>query len=213
MKPISLGEQLVDNIRQDILNGVYQEDSPLRQDALASKYGVSRIPVREALLQLEAEGLVTVIPRKGAVVTPLSRTEVDDVLALRLLLEPRLYRASAPHLNKDAIKAAHEALASYRAAIQAQERARYGILNVALHQALYVEANMPRTSQIVANLLQTSERYTRVQLSTNTAMQTSVGEHEQLLALTESGQYEEAETLLKAHIQHVWEDLQITLSK
>lgn len=65
IKALSLSEQLVDSIRQDILDGVYPPDSLLRQDALADKHGVSRIPVREALLQLESEGLVTVTPAAG----------------------------------------------------------------------------------------------------------------------------------------------------
>ena len=83
MKPVPLTQQLVDSIREDILSGHYEPHSNLRQDALAEKYGVSRIPVREALLQLEGEGLVSIQPRRVAIVTPNSQLEVHDVFALR----------------------------------------------------------------------------------------------------------------------------------
>ena len=177
MKPLSLTEQLVGSIRQDILDGTYPPDTQLRQDALADKYGVSRIPVREALLQLEAESLVDIIPRKGAMVTALSLEEVDDVFELRILLEPRLYRASAPLLDNAALDAAAAVNERYRDAIMQDERAQLGPLNAELHMALYTQASMPKTQQIVAALLQTSERYTRIQLSTEAALQQSLVEH------------------------------------
>ena len=140
MKPVPLTQQLVDSIREDILSGHYEPHSNLRQDALAEKYGVSRIPVREALLQLEGEGLVSIQPRRGAIVTPLSLLEVDDVFALRLLLEIRLYHASAPKLDAAAIEMASEANQRYRDAIANQQHAVLGAINAELHMALYREA-------------------------------------------------------------------------
>ena len=169
MKPVPLTQQLVDSIREDILSGHYEPHSNLRQDALAEKYGVSRIPVREALLQLEGEGLVSIQPRRGAIVTPLSLLEVDDVFALRLLLEIRLYHASAPKLDAAAIETASEVNQRYRDAIANQQHAVLGAINAELHMALYREAPLPTTRQIVAALLQTSQRYTRIQLRTGAA--------------------------------------------
>ncbi|UOO82481.1 GntR family transcriptional regulator [Uruburuella testudinis] len=213
MKPLSLTEQLVDSIRQDILDGIYPPDTQLRQDALADKHGVSRIPVREALLQLEAEGLVSIVPRKGAVVTGLSLQEVNDVFELRILLEPRLYRVSAPQLNSAAIDVAAEVNRRYRHAIEHNERAQLGPLNAELHMALYAEAALPKTQQIVAALLQTSERYTRLQLSTESALQQSLVEHEALIDLTRAGRFEQAEVLLTGHLNHVWQGLHQVLTK
>ena len=207
MKPVPLTQQLLDSIREDILSGQYEPHSKLRQDALAEKYGVSRIPVREALLQLEGEGLVSIQPRRGAIVTPLSLLEVDDVFALRLLLEIRLYHASAPKLDAAAIEMASEANQRYRDAIANQQHAVLGAINAELHMALYREAPLPTTRQIVAALLQTSQRYTRIQLRTDAALQQSLAEHDQLLQLTHDGNYHAAETLLDEHIRHVWHSL------
>lgn len=206
-KPLSLTEHLIQNIRQDILNGEYPPDSPLRQDALATKYDVSRIPVREALLQLEAEGLVTIIPRKGAIVTPLSMTEIDDIFSLRSLLEVRLYKESAPKLSATDLENAINLNHQYQQAIEQKEHNLLGVLNAKLHMALYVKANMPKTQQILFSLLQTSERYTRIQLHTETALAQSIKEHAELLTLTEKGKFEEGAKLLTSHITTVWNDL------
>ena len=212
MKPVPLTQQLVDSIREDILSGHYEPHSNLRQDALAEKYGVSRIPVREALLQLEGEGLVSIQPRRGAIVTPLSLLEVDDVFALRLLSEIRLYHASAPKLDAAAIEMASEANQRYRDAIANQQHAVLGAINAELHMALYREAPLPTTRQIVAALLQTSQRYTRIQLRTDAALQQSLAEHDQLLQLTRDGNYHAAEALLDEHIRHVWHSLREMIS-
>ena len=101
LKYRTLSAAVSDRIRQDILAGVHPSGAQLRQDALAETYGVSRIPVREALFQLESEGLILMVPHKGAVVSEWSIDEVNDVFDLRALLEPRLLEKSAPRLTAD----------------------------------------------------------------------------------------------------------------
>src|SRR5262245_53683636 len=75
LKHRTLSAAIVDQLRQSIVDGTYPAGSQLRQDALGETYGVSRIPVREALFQLEAEGLVRIVPQKGAIVSELSLDE------------------------------------------------------------------------------------------------------------------------------------------
>ena len=98
LKHRTLSAMIVDQLRQAILDGTYPAGSQLRQDALGEAYGVSRIPVREALFQLEAEGLVRIVPQKGAIVSELSLDEINDVFDLRRILEPRMLAQSAPAL-------------------------------------------------------------------------------------------------------------------
>src|SRR4051812_530007 len=86
----------VEALRERILRGDYPEGEPLRQDALADELGVSRIPVREALRQLEAEGLVTFNPHRGAVVSSLSLEEIDELFELRAKIESDLLRRAVP---------------------------------------------------------------------------------------------------------------------
>lgn len=199
----AIGEQL----RQGILSGHYAAGSQLRQDALAAEFGVSRIPVREALFQLEAEGLLHIEPHKGAVVAGFSLDEIDDVLGLRVLLEPRLLAQSAPRLSE----ADYGEIAGYGAAfdeaVAAQDVARWGELNALFHLALYRHARQPRSLSIVTSLLQASDRLTRLQMNRASTMARAQREHRRLLALCRSGRTEEACTHLAAHVEAVRRDL------
>ncbi|RVL41517.1 GntR family transcriptional regulator [Sinorhizobium meliloti] len=207
LKHRTLSGALIEEIRQAILSGRYPAGSQLRQDALAETYGVSRIPVREVLFQLEAEGLVRIVPQKGAIVSELSLAEINDVFELRALLEPRLFRKSAPLLDGDDFARVEEVQNRFLKATAAGEIDSYGQLNAELHLALYRRAEMPRTQQIVASLLQTSDRYTRVQLSSVAAMTRAMEEHAELIRLCRAGVFEEAAGFLVFHLKAVYEDL------
>lgn len=212
LKHRTLTGALLDRLRDAILSGEYPAGAQLRQDALAEAYGVSRIPVREALLQLDAEGLVKVQPRRGAVVSELSLEEVEDVFDLRAMLEPRLLRASAPRLGLEDWARIQEADAAYAAAAAAGEGARFGELNAALHMALYAAAGQPRTRAVVEGLLKTSERYIRMQLARPEALARSTAEHGALMAACRAGRVEAAAEMLIAHIEQVRRDLRAVLA-
>ena len=94
-------EFVVDAIREKILKGEVKAGQPLRQAALAEELDVSRIPVREALLQLEAEGLVKFQAHKGAIVTELNAAHVDELFELRAMLESDLLARSIPNMNPE----------------------------------------------------------------------------------------------------------------
>ena len=157
----TLSAAIVERLRLAILDGTYPAGTQLRQDALADAYQVSRIPVREALFQLEAEGLVRIEPHKGAVVSNFSREEIDDVFDLRTLLEPRLLTACAPHMTMADYDAAAALDAEFAGAVRAGEVARWGELNTRFHLSLYRHAPQPRTLAVVEGLLQVSDRFTR----------------------------------------------------
>src|SRR3954471_15830423 len=89
----------VEALRERILRGDFPEGEPLRQDALAAELAVSRIPVREALRQLEAEGLVTFSPHRGAVVSSLSLDEIDELFELRAAIESDLLARAIPAMT------------------------------------------------------------------------------------------------------------------
>src|SRR6516162_10695361 len=84
----SLTSAVADKLREEIIRGAIPEGAQLRQDAIATQYRVSRIPVREALRQLDAEGLITIVPNRGAVVPALSPNDVEELFSIRALLEP-----------------------------------------------------------------------------------------------------------------------------
>lgn len=207
LKHRTLSSAIAERLRQDILSGQHASGAQLRQDALAATYAVSRIPVREALFQLEAEGLVRIEPHKGAVVTSLSLEEVNDVFDLRAELEARLFRASIPALTEAQLSRLNDIQTQFSAAIAVRDIGQWGVLNAELHAALYAGARLPRTASIVAGLLQTSDRYTRMQLSTPTAMKRAEREHAELIRLTARRDVKGACALLVRHIEAVRKDL------
>ena len=190
-------------MRQRILDGFYPEGFQLRQDALAADLGVSRIPVREALTQLEAEGLVRIVPHRGAVVSDLSVDDIEDLFALRTWMEPRLLRRSAPRLTAADHETLQGLLAEYSEAMRTGDPRRWGELNTEFHMLLYSRANHTRSMAIVATLLQASDRYTRIQLSFTDGRKRAEREHAQLASLCRRGKVSEASALLTQHIRHV----------
>lgn len=203
----TLSSAITERLRQEILNGSHPSGGQLRQDALAAAFGVSRIPVREALFQLEAEGLVQIVPHKGAIVTSLSPGEINDVFDLRAMLEPRLFRHSIPGLTADDFARLDGIQKKFSVAIKAKDLSQWGTLNAELHTALYSRALLPQTALIVAGLLQKSDRYTRVQLSTPVAMKRAEAEHAELIALCKARKVSAACGLLTQHIETVRRDL------
>ena len=207
IKHRTLASAITEQLRQEILSNAHPAGTQLRQDALAATFGVSRIPVREALIQLEAEGLVQLIPHKGAVVTSLSRDEVNDVFDLRILLETRLFRDSIPKLTAEDFAQLQRIQASFSGAIRDMNLQQWGVLNTQVHTALYARAELPQTAAMVASLLQKSDRYTRVQLSSKNATKRAEDEHDALISLAKQGKADEACELLVKHIETVRRDL------
>ena len=192
-----------DELRRRILSGEYPEGFQLKQDALAEDFGMSRIPIREALVQLESEGFVRILPHRGALVSELSADEIAELFELRALLEPRLLRLSAPRLTAADYAELDRINAEYDAEMAAQQPGRWGELNTRLHLCLMGRAAQPRTLAIVTALLQNTDRYTRLQLSlTGSNRARAQKEHATLVRLCRAGDVERACRLLTEHIRH-----------
>jgi len=209
----TLSAAIVEQVRRDILDGTYVAGEQLRQDALAASFQVSRIPVREALFQLEAEGLVLIEPHKGAIVSAFSLEEINDVFDLRVLLEPRMLAQSAPLLTPEDFAEISRLDAEFKGAIAAQDVAQWGQLNARFHLALYRHARQPRTLAIVTSLLQTSDRFTRLQMNRAPALSRAEREHRHLLRLCREGKVPQACDYLAAHIEKVRQDLHALLRR
>ena len=205
----TVADQAADALRRKIMSGELAEGCSLRQDALAAEFGISRIPLREALVQLEGEGLVRIVAHKGAVVSGLSLDEISELFMLRSVLEPLLLKKSAPKLTPDDYARLDAILADYKVELLAQHTTRWGELNTRLHDVLLSRADQPRTAAIVATLLQQTDRYTRMQLSLSAdSIRQAQQEHEELVGLCRAGDVRGAASLLKRHIDHASRDLE-----
>jgi len=160
----TIASMTITALRERILRGDYPEGEPLRQDAIADELGVSRIPVREALRQLEAEGLVTFSPHRGAVVSSLSLEEIDELFELRADIECDLLRRAIPKMTQEQLERATEVLDEFQDALGAGEATRWGPLNWHFHAALYAPANRNFTMGVLQKLHQHSDRYFRMQV-------------------------------------------------
>ncbi len=187
-------------LRERILRGAFPDGEPLRQDAIAEELGVSRIPVREALRQLEAEGLVTFHPHRGAVVTTLSLDEITELFELRADIESDLLRRSIPLMVTADHRLATEILDAYETALHTGKVAAWGELNWQFHSALYAPSNRQFTLGIVGKLHQHSDRYLRMQLSLTHGESRARSEHRAILAAVRKRDTVKAPTLMRAHI-------------
>lgn len=203
----TIAGQAAQAIRERILSGALPPGHPLRQETIAADLGISRIPVREALLLLEAEGLVRIVPHKGAVVAEFSLADVEELFGLRALLEPRLLRASAPKLEPADFTALREVLTEYSRQIGLGNVIRWGELNTEFHLRLYAHAGQPRSEAFINGLLVSSDRYTRIQLSSAGSVKRAEEEHQAILALCEAHRIDEAAAMLERHITAVGDAL------
>jgi len=190
----------LDAIRDGILHGNYAEGEPLRQDALADELGVSRIPIREALRQLEAEGLVTFNPHRGAVVSTLSLAEIEEVFELRTTIEADLLRRAVPRLTPEQLDQADEVLDRYAAALLSGDVSMWGELNWQFHSTLYAPAGRPVAMGIVQRLHQQSDRYLRMQLALTHGETRANDEHRAIAAAVRSRDAKRAGQLMRDHI-------------
>lgn len=144
---------IADHLRARILSGEFRGGESLLQDALAAEYNVSRIPLREALRQLEAEGLITSLPHRGATVSTLSIEEIKDNYEIRALLECDLLRCSLPTLEDKYVDEAELLMLNYADHLDEESReASWGALNWQFHSLLYSGVNRPKSVQILKSL-------------------------------------------------------------
>ncbi|MGF7147766.1 DNA-binding GntR family transcriptional regulator [Sphingomonas zeicaulis] len=186
-------------LKERILGGQYAEDQFIRQELIAQELGVSRIPVREALALLEAEGLVIREKYRGAVVPKLSREEIEEIYALRGLLEPYLLAEAIDKINQETIDRLVDIVARSH---QTADKTEWAGLNVEFHRALYEAAERPLALQMLDRLLVRADRYLKMQrfLSTQT-QEESDAEHLRILDCIKAGDKDGALDSLRQHIQ------------
>jgi len=192
---------VVEILREKILSGEITAGQPLRQAALAEDLNVSRIPIREALLQLEAEGLVAFEPHKGATATELNVDQVGELFELRAMLESDLLAASLECISDEALITAGDILAKLDQALGKENSANiWSELNSAYHNCLYSAAKRPQTYELVQTLNKNADRYIRMHLLWAGGISKAGSEHNQLLDLCKKRDVDGAVALLKQHI-------------
>jgi len=189
-------ELVVAELRQRILSGQLAPGSALRQEALADELGVSRIPLREAMRILSSEGLVDVVPHKGAYVSMLSQDDVHEFFDIRLRLEPWLLHEAALRTPAAELDRAERLVLEMDAA----GNDTWAALNWQLHELLYSAAQRPAALSIVRALHEKSERYFRFQVVNAPIRQQAHDEHMALIDLCRQRRADQAQAALERHI-------------
>jgi DNA-binding GntR family transcriptional regulator len=200
----STPDLIANTLREAILRGILQEGQSLRQDEIATQFGVSRIPVREALRQLEAEGLVTFHLNRGAMVSVLSPNEVQEICEIRSALELTAIQLAIPNLSESDLEKAGMILDEINRIKDATDWAKQ---NWEFHAALYTQANRPRLLKMIQNLHTNLFRYAHRQMGQDYLERTQK-EHYQLLDACRQKDTKTAVRILKRHIDAAANQLQ-----
>lgn len=201
-----MGEQVADILRQWIVNGHLSGGSHIRQEEIAKELGVSRLPVREALVILESEGLVNRETYKGTVVTEVSLEGVNETCALRVLLETYLLEHAIPRITEQDLDGLNEIIAKSNHCNSEDEWAK---LNLEFHLALYAPANLSLTLQTLEQVLRRADRYSRIQQElSSTLRQSSNKQHLEIVNQIRADNPHGAIEALKRHIE--WNNNEIS---
>ncbi len=194
-------QMVADKLRDKILSGKVVAGEALRQDAIAKEFNVSRIPVREALLQLEAQGLVNFEAHKGATATELAPAKIHELFELRALIECRVLEAAISNMTELDFVATETILHAFEQAVESGTRIEdWSDLNHAFHASLYQPAAMPLAMDIIKKLNIKSDRYIRLQLLFTSGIDKAEKEHCAILQLCKQRNVAEASALLRTHI-------------
>jgi DNA-binding GntR family transcriptional regulator len=197
--------QVADILRRRILSGELPEGQYIRQEAVAQELGVSRLPVREALVLLETQGLVENVKYKGAVVSTMSPSEIEEIYALRGLLEGFLLERAVPNLNETIYTQAEEIVERSQHAKSLEE---WADLNWQFHKTLYEAAGLPLALKTLEQVLARSERYFRLQRTMSAQLKSSNDEqHRRIISLLREGQSGVAIQSMREHIAWNMDDL------
>lgn len=201
LENLTLWQRVHDYLREEILAERLPSGTELQEVALSRELGVSRGPVREAIGRLASEGLVTVRPRRGAVVRSLSRVEFLELYQVREALEAAAVRLAVPRLGAGELARLHaltDAMAGHAEANQIDE---FFQANSDFHDAIFLAAGNHLLRQMYRQLLGQMGRYRTRSVSLRGNLQRSVEEHRAVLRAAGRGDADEASRLLSEHIR------------
>lgn len=208
----SLRGKVFQRLRDDILKGVYQEHEELREVTIGEELGVSRTPVREALRQLELEGLVTIIPNKGAYVTGITAKDVEDIYKIRSQLEGLCARWATQNITEEQIEELEEIilLSEYHLHKKGNTQAeQVSEMDGKFHKILYEASD----SRILEHVLKDFHKYVQMartmSVETPTRAQKSIEEHREILNAIKEKDADLAEKLANQHIINVMQNLHL----
>lgn len=196
-------------LRQEIVEGVLEPGERIKQDAVAQRLEVSRLPVREALRQLQSEGLVKLERDVGARVAPLEISNLLEISLVREAVEPPLIAEATRRIEESQLDIARELNARAEEYAEAGEDRKYVNLDPQFHDAIFVAAGMPHVHAIVEGHRNAASRYRHAYSHLPRHLEASVVEHRMILEAVARRAPEDAAELHRIHIRRT----RVSLSK
>lgn len=203
----SLRGRVFHKLRDDILSGKYEEYEELKEVAIGEELGVSRTPVREAFRQLELEGLIQIIPNKGAYVTGITEKDVRDIYMIRSMLEGLCARWATEHITKEQMEEMEENI--YLAKFHAQKGhlEQLAELDNRFHDIMYEACDSKMLEHQLRDFHQYVLRVRKKTLNNANRGPKSNEEHEQIMEAIKAGNADLAEKLANQHMINAYENM------
>jgi DNA-binding GntR family transcriptional regulator len=199
--PRTVKDQLVNHLRDDIVRGSFEPGEHLRLEDIAVRFDISTMPVREALRDLESEGLVTIYPHRGAVVTELTVEDLEDIYDIRATLEAMATRLAVPRMTEAIFE--DLALIIERMDGQLGHVASLVKLNHQFHSTLYCASGRRHLCDLNHTLRYRTQHYLHAYMDDLGSMALAQGEHRAILKACQRGHVEEAAELVGEHVAEV----------
>lgn len=202
-----LRDKVFTRLRDDILSGNYKVNEELKEVAIGKQLGVSRTPVREALRQLELEGLVTIIPNKGAYVRGITQADIHDIFIIRTYLEGLCAKWACRYATDEELDTLDEiiCLAEFNATRNRYEQ--MAELDSKFHETLYNACGSKMLRHILRDFHQYVESVRKQTLSRSERACAAIEEHKAILEAIKNRDEELAEKLSNEHIIATMENL------
>ena len=197
----SLRGRVFNKLREDILSGVYRENDELKENSIATELGVSRTPVREALRQLELEGLVTMIPNKGAYVTGITSKDMHDIYMIRSSLEGLCAKWACEHITQSQIEELEEIL--YLSDFHAKKNHNEQMVELdnKFHELIYEASGSKILYHVLSDFHHYVERIRKITLAMPSRASQASQEHAAILEAIKERDGDLAEQLAYEHIK------------
>ncbi len=193
-------EIIARRLTEDIVSGRYAPGSALDETAIAARYGVSRTPIREAIRQLSASGVVQSRPHRGAIVADLSERQLDEIFAVMADLEALCARAAAVAMTTAQRGALQSLLDASRILAEREDEEGYSVLNEQFHEAIYRGSHNAYLGQLTVETRAKLAPYRRAQFVTEGRLERSFAEHQHVVEAIRAHDPGRAFDAMRAHI-------------
>jgi DNA-binding GntR family transcriptional regulator len=202
---VRLVDTVTSQVRNMILAGKLGPGTRLRQVDLSSRMGISRTPLREALMKLEQEGLITVLPRGGLRVLELDAAGAVELYELREVLDGLAARLAAQRIDRAGLRALRGHLRGMQAAVPRRNAHSWFLNHAAFHEQIFRSSGNGRALALVSQVRLSIQRFHQLLLKTPNRLEVALQEHLEIFRAIEGGRAEAAESAARRHIKNARE--------